>query len=153
MKPSVQKSLIWAVILSESSHVFCCVFPTIFSLLSLLAGLGLVTAMPAFMVRMHETLHAWELPMILASASVLALGWAATLYSDRIDCHHTGCAHGACTPKKSKAHLVLKIATALFVFNVLIYAGVHKSAWFSAKIAADRHHGEETDGHVGHDHP
>jgi hypothetical protein len=113
-----------------------------------LAGLGVVV-MPAAMVRMHNTLHAWELPMILTSGTILVLGWAATWYSDRIDCHSTGCAHGACAPKKSKAHLVLKIATVLFFFNVVVYAGIHKSTWFATHIAAQsaRTHAEQ-----GHNH-
>lgn len=146
MKSSVQKSLIWAVILSESSHVFCCVFPTIFSLVSLMAGLGVV-AMPAVMVRMHDVLHAWELPMIVTSGVILALGWAAVLYSERIDCHSTGCAHGACAPKKSKAHVVLMIATTLFIFNIAVYAGIHKSTWFATHIAA-----QSAKSHAGHGH-
>ncbi len=136
----------WAVVLSETSHVFCCVFPTIFSVIGLLAGLGMVTAMPAGMLAMHNLIHAWELPMIATSAVILALGWAAILYSDKIDCHSTGCAHGACAPKKNRAHLVLKIATVLFVFNVFIYATIHKSTWFVTHVAPHiaRHGIEDT---------
>lgn len=144
MKQTLQKPLLWAVVLSETSHVFCCVFPTIFSVVSLLAGLGVVAAMPTFMISMHNTLHAWELPMIGLSGTVLALGWGAVWYGDKIDCHSTGCAHGACAPKKTKAHIVLKIATVLFLFNVLIYATLHKSTWFvthiGAKMQAERTH-------------
>lgn len=136
MKQTLQKHLVWAVILSESSHVFCCVFPTVFSVVSLLAGLGVVAAMPTFMVTMHNMLHAWELPMIGLSGVVLALGWWAVWYSDKIDCHSTGCAHGACAPKKNKAHIVLKVATVLFIFNVLIFITLHKSTWFATHIAA-----------------
>lgn len=150
MKQSLQKSLIWAVILSESSHVFCCVFPTLFSVVSLLAGIGVVAVMPTFMVSLHNTLHAWELPMIIVSGSILALGWAAIRYSDKIDCHSTGCAHGACVPKKNKAHLVLKIATILFAFNLFVYGAIHKSTWFTTHIAASvaRSHMDQ-----GHTHP
>jgi len=150
MKQSLQKSLMWAVVLSETSHVFCCVFPTIFSVIGLLAGLGVVAVMPPFMVSMHEMLHGWEVPMIVASGVILAIGWLAVWYSDRIDCHSTGCAHGACAPKKNRAHLVLKIATVLFVFNVFIFATVHKSNWLvdtvssltGASVAEDAHKGE-----------
>lgn len=150
MKQSLQKPLVWAVVLSETSHVFCCVLPTIFSLFSLLAGMGVVAAMPAFLVDLHDILHSWELPMIIGSGIILALGWAAVWYSGRIDCHSTGCAHGACAPKKNKAHLVLKIATVLFVFNVLIYAGIHKSSWFAERVAAEHAHKEGE--HHGHSH-
>lgn len=131
----------WAVVLSETSHVFCCVFPTIFSVMGLLAGVGVVAAMPAFMVSMHEYLHVWEVPMIIGSGVTLLLGWAAVLYGDRIDCHSTGCGHGACAPKKSRAHMVLWVATGLFVFNVLIYATMHRTTWFASHVAshADQH--------------
>lgn len=129
--------------------MFCCVFPTIFSVVSLLAGLGMVSAMPPFMVSVHDALHAWELPMIALSGGLLALGWWATWYSDKIDCHSTGCAHGACAPRKKRAHTVLKVATLLFVFNILIYTFIHRSHWFILETgAASRaQHAEE-----GHNH-
>jgi hypothetical protein len=135
----------WTVVLSETSHVFCCVFPTIFSLIGLLAGAGMI-AMPASMVTMHNLIHAWELPMIITSAAILVLGWAATLYSEKLDCHSTGCAHGACAPQKSKAHLVLKIGTVLFIFNVFIYATIHKSTWFVTHVVPHDYHRVADDG-------
>lgn len=131
MKQSLQKSLNWAVLLSETSHVFCCVLPTVFSLMGLLAGLGVVATLPPSMIALHDILHHWELPMIIASGAVLALGWGATWYSDRIDCHSTGCCHGACAPRKNKAHVILKIATVLFVVNVAVYALIHRSGWIA----------------------
>lgn len=130
MKQALQKSLTWTVVLSETTHVFCCVFPTIFSLISLLAGLGLSVAIPASFVTFHDFMHHWEVPIIVVSGLILALGWAVTLYSDRVDCHHTGCEHGACAPRKNKAHLVLKVATILFLFNVIVYFAVHRTSWF-----------------------
>lgn len=142
MKESLQKSLTWAVILSESTHVFCCVLPTLFSLVGLLAGLGVVAALPPSMIALHEILHRWELPMILASGVVLALGWGATWYSDRIDCHNTGCCHGACAPRKNKAHLILKIATVLFVVNVAVYALIHRSGWLAPVPEAAQVHAD-----------
>ncbi len=133
MNDKVQKSIVWAVILSETSHLFCCVLPTIVSLVGLLAGLGIVVALPVGFLELHDFLHVWELPMIVGSGLVLALGWAAVRHGDKVDCHSTGCAHGACIPRKKRAHLVLKIATVLFIFNVLVYAGVHRSEWFNAR--------------------
>lgn len=129
MSDKLHKSVFWAVALSEGSHVFCCVLPTLFSVFSLLAGLGVVATMPAFMVSIHETLHHWELPMIALSGLLLALGWGLTMYSDKIDCHDNGCCHGACELRKSKGHLVLKIATVLFIFNIVIYLGLHRTHW------------------------
>jgi hypothetical protein len=127
MKEILQKSLIATVIASEASHIFCCVLPTLFSLMSLLVGMGLIATMPNFLITVHDYMHAWEVPIISFSGIVLALGWAVTLYSDRLDCHHTGCGHGACAPKKSRAHIVLTIATALFLFNLAVYVFVHRA--------------------------
>lgn len=138
----------WAVVLSETSHVFCCVFPTLFSVMGLLAGLGVVVALPTSMVHMHELIHAWEVPMIVASGVILALGWAAALYSRKMDCHSSGCVHGACAPRKSKAHVVLEIASVLFFFNVLIYVTVHRSNWFD--VPAVSHEAEHVHEHTTH---
>ena len=135
----MQKSLVWAVILSESMHLFCCVLPTIVSVMGLLAGLGVVVALPSGILALHDFLHDWEMPMIAFSGGILAVGWAVVRYSDRMDCHSTGCAHGACDPRKSRAHLVLKIATALFFFNVMVYTLVHRSEWFNANSPMGRH--------------
>lgn len=126
MNAKIRKSVLWAVMLSEGTHVFCCVFPTLFSLLGLLASVGIFVTMPGYMIEMHDFLHVWEIPLIALSGVLLALGWAVVLYSDKIDCHSTGCAHGACAPRKSKAHLVLKIATVIFAVNLLVYTFVHR---------------------------
>jgi hypothetical protein len=131
MNSKLQKSLTWAVIASESSHVFCCVFPTLFSVVGLLAGMGMIITLPPGMIALHNLLHEWEVPMILISGVILALGWLAAWHGEKVDCHSTGCAHGACAPRKKRAHLVLKIATVLFVCNVLIYTLVHRSDWFN----------------------
>lgn len=149
MNQKIQKSLMFAVILSETSHLFCCVLPTIVSLMGLLAGLGMVVALPAGVLELHDFLHEWEVPMIAGSGVILALGWIAVHYSEKVDCHSTGCSHGACAPRKNRAHLVLKIATVLFVFNVLVYTVVHRSAWFNDHSPLAHH---EADGHGEHVH-
>ena len=131
MNQKIQKSLMWAVILSETSHLFCCVLPTVVSLMGLLAGLGMVATLPAGVLELHDFLHEWEIPIIASSGVILALGWLAVRHSEKMDCHSTGCHHGTCAPRKNRAHLVLKIATVLFVFNVLVYVAVHRSAWFN----------------------
>ncbi len=155
------KPLNFAVIASEGMHIFCCVFPTVFSLLGLLAGLGVMAALPPSMIAFHDFMHAWEVPMIVTSGLVLALGWVVVLYTDKMDCHSTGCGHGACAPQKSRAHMVLKIASVLFVVNVAIYAGVHRSDWFASGVGAElmhsqaeQTHGGEAheQGHTGHNH-
>lgn len=138
MKERVQKSLIWALIVSETSHVFCCVLPTIFSLLSLMAGMGMMV-MPGFMVEMHDFIHHWEVPIIAFSGVILLLGWGISWYSDKLDCHDTGCCHGECAPKKNKAHLVLVVATVLFTFNLAIYLFIHRSNVVNQHLEAHGH--------------
>ncbi len=123
-----QKKLYWAIIASETSHVFCCVLPTLFSVLSLLAGFGLVAAMPAGLISLHDTLHNWELPLITLSGTVVGIGWALQAYSRKIDCHDTGCHHGPCGPKKKTSYRILIIATALFAVNVSVYSIFHREA-------------------------
>lgn len=132
-----QKSIYAAIIASEASHVFCCVLPTVFSALSLLAGLGMVSAMPGWMVSIHKLLHGWEVPMILASAVVLALGWGLYWYSQKIDCHDHGCGHGPCEPKKDRTNLILKIATVLFFINITVYGVLHRGMDISPPVALD----------------
>lgn len=124
----VQKSILWAVIVSETSHVFCCVLPTVFSLIGLASGLGFIVTMPPWLEAVHERLHAYELPMIGVSAAVMALGWVLYGISRRMDCHDTGCAHGPCAPSKKGVHLVLIGATALFAFNLFVYFTFHAHA-------------------------
>jgi hypothetical protein len=121
-----QKPILWALILSESSHIFCCVLPTVFSVLSLLAGLGLVGVMPGWLENVHALLHGWEVPVILMSGAVVAFGWALYFYSKRIDCHDHGCGHGPCEPRKDTTALILKIATILFFVNIAIWGVFHR---------------------------
>lgn len=122
----IQKSLYWTIIASEASHIFCCVLPTVFSLVTLAAGLGLVAAVPAGWDYLHQILHSWELPMILFSGAFVALGWGIHYLAKRIDCHDTGCAHEPCAPRKRKAGSILKFATGLFIVNVAIWLVFHQ---------------------------
>jgi hypothetical protein len=121
-----KKAILYAVILSEASHIFCCVLPTVFSVLSLLAGLGMVSALPPFMIELHEMLHAYEVVIICFSAFILALGWGLFWHAQRVDCHSTGCHHGPCAPKKNTSKIILLIATALFAVNVTVYLVFHR---------------------------
>jgi hypothetical protein len=120
----VQTALHWVVVVSAASHVFCCVLPTLFALVSLLTGLGMLSSMPAF-ESIHEIMHDYETHILVFAAVVLFIGWAVQYYSWRIDCHDTGCAHGPCKPKKRKAGKLLLLATALFVINVFVLMLAH----------------------------
>jgi fumarate reductase subunit D len=113
----LKTAVFWTVLASETGHVFCCVMPTIVTILSLLSGLGLIS--------FHEFMHDWEVPIIVASALILALGWALHFVSLKLDCHDTGCHHGACAPKKVSTSKLLWIATGLFAVNLTIYLTLH----------------------------
>lgn len=121
----LQNTLFWTIVASETSHVFCCVLPTVVSLASLLSGLGLVSALPAGVLSFHDFMHRWEIPLIIFSGVVLALGWALHIISVRIDCHDSGCGHEPCAPKKRRTTGILKIATALFAVNTSVYFAFH----------------------------
>lgn len=120
-----------AILISEASHIFCCVLPTLFSVASLLSGVGLISTLPPAWVHLHEVLHHWEVPMIIFSGVVLALGWGIHYYAEHMGPHeqHKHCCDGHCgpaEPKKNKVHFVMKAATILFVVNLAIYFIFHR---------------------------
>jgi len=145
----LQGFLSWFVVLSELSHVFCCVLPSVFTMLTVLVTMGVMGAMPGWMNDVHDVMHGWEVPIIAMSGVVLVLSWGLHLISKRIDCHDTGCVHEPCEPKKDKNALILKIATVLFVTNISVYSIVHRPYHHAhaehhhetgAVIEADAHH-------------
>lgn len=115
----------WLSITSEISHFFCCGIPIIFSLLSLLSGVGIIASMPLGISELHHAMHDYEVPMIIVSATIILLGWVLHFVANRIDCHNTGCGHEPCTPKKKKSSKILFIATGLFVLNLTSYLMLH----------------------------
>ena len=118
----------WAVLVSELSHVFCCVIPTLVTILSAFANIGLFVISPdGILINIHNAMHAYEVPIIVFSGVMVGLGWVAHRFSQRVDCHDTGCGHPPCTPQKSKNTKVLLIATLLFAVNIVIYFGVHRN--------------------------
>ncbi len=122
----IQKFIHWACVTSEISHIFCCGLPMVFSLMSLLSGLGLVaTTMPVGLASLHEVLHVYEIPMIVGSVVILIMGWGLHYIAWRMDCHNTGCVHEPCGPKKKRSGKVLMIATGLFLLNVTGYILLH----------------------------
>lgn len=126
----LKSAIFWAVLVSETGHVFCCVLPTIVSVLSLLSGLGLLSVMPAGLLAFHSFMHHWEIPIIAASAIILAGGWLLHGISLKLDCHDTGCHHGTCEPKKNNTVRLLWIATGLFTFNLTVYLVFHTGYFF-----------------------
>jgi hypothetical protein len=106
------------------------VLPTVFSLVSLLSGIGIISTLPAGWVELHEVLHKYEIPMIGFSGLVLCLGWTLHWYTEHMMTDktesHTHCCHGPCEPKKNRVHFVLKAATVLFIANLAIYLIFHR---------------------------
>src|SRR5262245_42082343 len=100
----IRKTALTAIIISEASHIFCCVLPTVFSLVSILSGAGIITTLPHGWVELHEVLHAYEIPMIVFSAAVLALGWGLHYYVEHMGPHeqHKHCCDGQCGPAEPK---------------------------------------------------
>lgn len=137
MIAKLQRGIFWAVIVSETSHVFCCVLPTIVSLISLISAAGAISSsVPSFLMNVHDMLHAWEVPLIIASGGVLLLGWALHGLSRYLDCRASGCSHGPCAPRKHMTRKVLWIATALFIVNAAVYIGIHR---YMAPVQAESH--------------
>ncbi len=118
-----------AVLVSELGHVFCCVLPTVFTVLSFAANIGLIGMAPAWMMALHERIHHYEVPIIVFSGVILVLGWVAHHLSGKVDCHDTGCGHPPCDPYKERNKNILLIATGLFIINFMIYAVVHKNVF------------------------
>lgn len=126
----LRKTVTISIVLSEIGHVFCCVLPTIFSVLTLLAGAGLLASVPVLMIDLHDVMHAYELPIIGVSGLLIVLGWALHATSLKMDCHDSGCCHPPCTPAKRTSSRFLVIATVLFVVNVAVYMGLHRALGF-----------------------
>lgn len=137
----IKNTLIFAVIATELSHVFCCVLPTVFSILSLLAGLGLIGVVPAWLDSAHGHIHNWELPIIITSGIIVILGWAIHWHTEKVKCYQDGgCTHKPCDTKKKTASRVLIVATLLFVVNVTIYMVFHQGVGISKNEAALHQH-------------
>lgn len=138
----------WAVLASELSHVFCCVLPTLVTILGVLSNLGLATFAPGFIMDLHETLHAYEVPIVIFSGVMVVLGWMIHLRSTKIDCHDTGCVHPPCSSSKIKNARILQIATFLFALNLVIYFGVHRNVFnldVFNKVAEEHHEHDDHD--------
>ena len=122
----IQKALFWTIVASESTHVFCCVLPTLVSVISLIAGMSALSFLPGFILEIHETLHAYEVPTIAFSGLMLAVGWGLHNYSRKLDCADDSCcAHESCAPKKDHTFMIMVGATVLFAFNILVYFTFH----------------------------
>lgn len=150
----LRKHFGWAVLLSEASHVFCCVLPTFVTACGILANIGLISAAPAFIMELHEALHHYEIPIIVFSGLMVAAGWIVHCATRDVDCHDTGCTHPPCDGKKTNNSKILIIATCLFALNLVIYFGIHRNIFglevFEKSNLALEHH--DHDDHDAHNH-
>lgn len=153
MKENLHRHLSLAVLFSEFSHVFCCVLPTLFTVLSFAVNLGLVSTMPGFLLDLHHRIHEIEIPIIIGSGAMLLIGWFAHKFSRKVDCHDTGCCHPPCDTKKTTNEKILIAATLLFVLNISIYLFVHRNV-LELSVFAGQESGMSADSHdhEGHGH-
>ncbi len=121
----LQSVISWVVLTSEVSHLFCCGIPVVFSLLSLLSGVGVIVAMPLGLHQLHEVMHHYEQPILIASGCIVAFGWVLNAVANKIDCRNTGCAHEPCASKKKRSTKILIVATIIFIINIMIYLLFH----------------------------
>ena len=120
-----KNKMYWTVLITQAGHIFCCGIPLLVSGLSLLTGIGMMSAMPSGLNALHEVMHVYEVPMIMGSGLILLVGWGLHFYSERIDCLDTGCIHEPCEKKKKVVSRVLYGATMLFLINILVFFGFH----------------------------
>jgi len=117
----VQKVSNWIVMLSALSHFFCCVLPSLSSIIGLGASFGFIsTSLPYF-----EWFHDNEREILIFSAVALAISAVAQIISWRIDCRNSGCHHDKCEPKKKISFKIFTIAVVLFLINLTIHLVYH----------------------------
>lgn len=120
----IRRNIVWLVVASEVSHLFCCVLPTLAALLSLAVGVGIL---PTAFTQLHDFIHGYEIPVIIFSAVMLGLGWWAYVLAKRTDCHSLGHDEHACHKTTDRSKVFLLIGTALFFINLVIYISLHSS--------------------------
>ena len=147
MKEKHKNKVFWAILATEFSHIFCCVLPTLFSVVSLMAGFGLVASIPTWLVGFHSAMHGWEIPMLTFSMIVVLLGWTFHFYSYKEDCHDHGCHHAPCGPRKRRANKILVVATVLLFVNAAVYFGLHRGM----DVGPHEMHNAESGEHHDHD--
>ena len=120
---TMKKTVDTLLIALLSTHLFCCVLPTVVSLLAVFSGLGFL-GFGTIVEELHHHIHDFELPILIFSFVTLCLGWVMSIYAHRAACcHETGCEHEPCAPTKHRAYGFLVLATLLFLVNIAIYTG------------------------------
>jgi len=118
----LRRNIVWLVVASEVSHLFCCILPTLAAVLSLAVGVGLL---PTGFTALHNIIHGYEIPIIIFSAAMLVLGWWAYWLATKTDCHALGHDEHACHRTTDRSKLYLIIGTVLFLINLTVYFTLH----------------------------
>lgn len=121
----IQTTLHWVIVASAASHIFCCVLPTLFAIISFITGIGMFSGLFPGFEAIHNSMHAYEIPLLVFAAVMLAIGWGVQYLSWTVDCHDTGCHHGSCKPKKRRAETMLVVASVLFAINMVVFLFPH----------------------------
>jgi hypothetical protein len=142
----LQSNIAWTIIAAEATHIFCCVIPTVVTLISVLASFGVVAQLPVALLDLHESLHAYEIPIIGFSGMMLVLGWVLFAISRRIECAKPHCEphETVCAPQKKSSKTILMAATLVFLANITVYTLVHVplEGWLHDEAVAAHHHDE-----------
>lgn len=116
------------MVLTGSSHVFCCVLPTVVGIVNVFANLGMFSLWVPQFTALHDLMHDHEMTILMVSGVMLGIAAIVDMISIQIDCHSTGCTHGSCEPAKDRATMILLVATLLFAFNTASYFFAHQLA-------------------------
>jgi hypothetical protein len=134
----------WAVLVSELGHVFCCVLPTLFTIFSFAANIGLVGEAPGLLMALHEQMHHYEIPIIVFSGGMVGLGWGVFLLAKKFAAKGENCSSVACGNHQCHNRNILIIASLLFAVNVIIFAFVHKNILSLAVFTPNSAHVHES---------
>lgn len=139
----------WLVLVSEVSHLFCCVLPTVAAVLSLAVGVGML---PTAFTSLHEIIHGYEIPVIIFSAITLLLGWGAYRMAMNTDCHELGHDEHKCHRTADRSKVYLLIGTGLFFINLTVYFALHGPLNRMAAVTSEDAAAVTTVDHDGHQH-
>ena len=117
----VSHALGWVAFLSVFGHVFCCGLPLVLGIVSLLTGFGMFSVALPMLDHIHALFWDFEVPAMVFSAIMLAIGWGVQIHARTIDCHDTGCVHEPCGGKKRRTATLLWMATVIFAFNLVAF--------------------------------
>jgi len=136
----LQTTIFYSILASELGHVFCCVIPTVLSILTLAASYGMVVTIPGFALSYHNYIHTWEHLIIAISAALLVLGWSLFALNARLQIKHDCCSQTTCNKTRHKSKIIMIIATVLFLVNVSAYFLLHKDRNTVPVAPAQNHH-------------